>query len=186
MRACERGRLRDDCAATSVWTLTDDQQVRREWLFLRRESDGSLSYSLSQAPEDTPLPLLAQWRAERYFIERTLQDAKREGGWDELVAQKYRAGMPHTALDASALWFMAQTKLDWAQAYPRDSQLLQALPSDRLPALSMANVRALWRAVMPLKKFSVAQATDLVVRHLVDRATSTRSRMKAQREIFKE
>ena len=186
VRACERGRLRYDCAATLVWNLTGDKQVRREWLFLRRERDGSLSYSLSNAPEDTPLKVLAQWRAERYFIERTFQDAKSEGGWDELVAQKYRAWMHHPALDALTLWFMALTKLDWAQAHPRDAKLQEELQLERLPALSMANVRELLRAVMPLKEFTVTQAIDLVVRHLVDRSASTRSRLKTQREILKE
>ena len=47
-------------------------------------------------------------------------DAKSEAGWDELVARKYRAWIHHTALDALALWFVAQTKLDWRAAYPRD------------------------------------------------------------------
>ncbi len=186
VRACERGRLRYDCAATLVWTLTKTKHVRREWLFMRRERDGSLSYSLSNAPEDTPLQVLAQWRAERYFVERTFQDAKSEGGWDELVAQKYRAWMHHTALDALALWFMAQTKLDWAQAHPRDPKLLEELHLERLPALSMANLRELLQAVMPLEQLTIVQATTLVVRHLLDRSASTRSRLKTTRKILKE
>ena len=186
VRACERGRLRYDCAATLVWTITKAHEVRREWLFIRRESDGQLSYSLSNAPEDTPLQVLAQWRAERYFVERLFQDAKSEGGWDELVAQKYRAWMHHTALEALTLWFMAQTKVDWAQAYPRDPKLREELQLERLPALSMANVRELLRAVIPLEQLTVTQAIDLVVRHLVDRSASTRSRLKTQREILKE
>lgn len=186
VRACERGRLRYECAATLVWTLTKTKHVRREWLFMRRESDGSLSYSLSNAPGDTPLHVLAQWRSERYFIERTFQDAKSEGGWDELVARKYRAWMHHTALDALALWFMAQTKLDWVQAHPRDPKLLEELELERLPALSMANVRELLQAVMPLAQLTISQATAVVVRHLIDRSASTRSRLKTQREILKE
>jgi SRSO17 transposase len=186
LRACERGRLSCECAALPVWTLTKAQEVRREWLFIRREHDGQLSYSLSNALEDTPVQVLAQWRAERYFIERTFQDAKSEGGWDELVAQKYRAWMHHTALDALTLWFMAQTKLDWTQAHPRDPKLREELQLERLPALSTANVRELLREVMPLKEFTVTQAIAVVVRHLVDRSASTRSRLKTQREILKE
>lgn len=186
VRACERGCLRYDCAAISVWTLTKAKQPRREWLFIRRESDGDLSYSFSNAPEATPLAVLAQWRAERYFIERTFQDAKSEGGWDELVARKYRAWMHHTALDALALWFMAQTKLDWAQAHPRDPKLLEELQLERLPALSMANLRELLLAVMPLKQLTIAETTAVVVRHLVERCASTRSRIKTQRQILKE
>lgn len=181
IRQSERGLLTYECAARRIWTVTDAGQVRCEWLFIRREHDGSFSYSLSNAPADTPLERLARWRSQRYFGERTFQDAKSEGGWDELVARKYRAWLHHAALDALALWFIAQTKLDWAQAHPREPQLARELQVKALPALSMANVRELLCAVMPLPKFSVAQAIELVATHLVKRAASTRSRLKAQR-----
>ena len=145
-----------------------------------REPDESMTYALTNEPETTPLSTLAQWRSERYFVERTFQDAKSEGGWDELIARKYRAWMHHTALDALALWFVAQTKLDWAEKYPADSHLRHELQLDKLPALSMANVRLLLQAVMPLPRLSVEQATDLVIKHLVNRSASTRSRLKKQ------
>jgi len=117
----------------------------------------------------------------RYFAERTFQDAKSEGGWDELVALKYRAWVHHTALDALALWFVAETKLDWAKNHPRDPALTQQLAVEVLPALSMANVRELLQATLPLKQLSPAEATRLVVQHLVNRSRSTSSRLKAQR-----
>lgn len=181
LRQSERGLLSYECAARRIWTITETGQVRCEWLFIRRERDGSFSYSLSNAPADTPVERLAQWRSQRYFAERTFQDAKSEGGWDELVARKYRAWLHHAALDALALWFIAETKLDWTQTHPRDPQLTRELQVKQLPALSMANVRELLRAVMPLPEFSVAEATELVVTHLVNRAAATRSRLKAQR-----
>ena len=124
---------------------------------------------------------MALWRSQRYFAERIFQDAKSEAGWDELVALKYRAWIHHTALDALALWFIAETKLDWAQAYPRDPELIEQLEVEVLPALSMANVREMLRAVLPLKQLSPEQATRLVVKHLVNRSRSTSSRLKAQR-----
>jgi hypothetical protein len=135
---------------------------------------------LSNAPGETPLSQLALWRAQRYFAERIFQDSKSEAGWDELVARKYRAWMHHTALDALALWFIAETKLDWAQAYPRDPELIEQLQVEVLPALSMANVRDMLRAVLPLKQLSPEEATRLVVKHLVNRSRSTSSRLKAQ------
>ncbi|HZF98140.1 MAG TPA: hypothetical protein VEY92_07845 [Pseudoxanthomonas sp.] len=51
----------------------------------------------------------------------------------------------------------------------------------RLPALSVANVRELLQAVMPLRQLSSEQARRLVVKHLGDRSRSTRSQLKAQR-----
>jgi SRSO17 transposase len=181
VRHTERGLLTYECAARRVWTTTDAGIVREEWLFSRREDDGSHSFSLSNAPADTPLEQLALWRCQRYFAERIFQDAKSEAGWDELVARKYRAWMHHTALDALALWFIAETKLDWAQQHPRDPELVRQLELEVLPALSMANVREMLQAVMPLKQLSPEQATRLVVKHLVNRSRSTRSRLKTQR-----
>jgi len=96
------------------------------------------------------------------------------------VARKYRAWMHHTALDALALWFIAQTKLEWANIYPRDPNLLHQLEVKVLPALSVANVRQMLQAVLPLKQLSPQQATALVIKHLVNRSLSTRSRLKEQ------
>lgn len=180
IRHTERGLLMYQCTARRVWTITPAGQVREEWLFLRRESDGTFSFSLSNAPKDTPLAQLARWRCERYFAERTFQDAKSEAGWDELVARKYRAWIHHTALDALALWFVAEIRLDWAQTHPRDSELAHQLEVQVLPALSMANVRELLQAALPLKHLSPKQATRLVVKHLVHRSRATSCRLKAQ------
>lgn len=180
VRLTERGLLTCTCAATSVWTVTDDGEVQKEWLFARREPDESLSFSMSNAKDTTTLKQLAFWRSQRYFVERTFQDAKTEAGWDELVARKYRAFMHHTALDALALWFVTQTKLDWSQNYPRSASLALQLEVEKLPALSMSNVRELLKAVMPLEQLSPGQAIELVVRHLVNRSHSTRCRQKAE------
>ncbi len=192
VRHTERGLLVYDCVARRVWTTTQKGTVRQEWLLIRRESDGSFSFSLSNAPMETTLAQLAFWRCQRYFADavtalrcpsaRTFQDAKTETGWDELVARKYRAWMHHTALSALALWFAATTKLDWAAQYPRDCQLIHQLEVAVLPALSMANIREMLKAVLPLKQLSPEQAVQLVVKHLVSRSRSTSCRLNTQRK----
>jgi SRSO17 transposase len=184
VRYTERGLLTYGCFARRVWTITEKGKVRQEWLFIRREHDGKFSFSLSNAPEDTTLSKLALWRCQRYFAERIFQDDKSEGGWDELVARKYAAWMHHTALDALVLWFIAETKLDWNQAHPRDPELIHQLEVEVLPALSMANVRELLKAVLPLKKLTPEQATLLVIKHLVNRSHSIHSRLKAQQRNY--
>jgi len=180
VRSTERGELIYECAARMVWTLTDEGQVRQEWLFLHREEDSAISYFLSNAPEDTKLETLALWRSSRYFVERIFQDSKSEIGWDELVARKYRAWMHHTALTALALWFIAETKLNWAKEHGRDPELARELEVEVLPNLSVANVRELLQAVLPLRQLSPEEATRLVVKHLFHRTCSTHSRLKAQ------
>ena len=120
------------------------------------------------------------WSCQRSFTERTCEDAKTEIGWDEFQAQKYRAWEHHVALTGLAVWFVAQTKLAWAQAYARDPALARQLEVEVLPALSTANVRELLKAVLPLRQLTPAEAMDLVITHLIHRARSTSSRLKSQ------
>lgn len=179
VRHTERGELDDPFAMRRVWTIRDGE-LAEEWLVIRHEYSQRYTYALSNAPADTCLERLAWLKCVRHFVERSNQDAKSEGGWDELQAQKYRAWEHQLALNIMATWFMAQTKLDWANTYPRAPQLSQQLQVEGLPALSVANVRGLLQAVMPLPQLSPEQATRLVVKHLVNRSRSTRSRLQSQ------
>ena len=181
VRYTERGVLVADFAVRQVWTLTEALQVRTEWLIIRRDQNGKLTFSLSNAPAETPAQQLIEASCQRYFVERIFQDAKFELGWDEFQAQKYRAWEHHFALTAAALWFVAQTKLNWRQTYARDPELAHQLEVTALPALSTANVRELLQAVLPLPQLTPEQARQLVATHLVNRSRSTRSRLKSRR-----
>jgi SRSO17 transposase len=180
VRLTERGWLTADFVVRRVWTVATGQRPRAEWLVIRRNSEGDCSYTLLNAPTDTPEAYLIAWSCRRYFTERTFEDAKTEIGWDEFQAQKYRAWEHHLALTAAALWFVAQTKLVWAQRSPRDPALAHQLEVEVLPALSTANVRELLKAVLPLPQLTPAEAIDLVITHLIHRARSTSSRLKSQ------
>jgi SRSO17 transposase len=175
VRSVERGELADEFAAWLVWTIRD-QAVAQEWLLVRRTSQGKCSYTLSNASPATTLERLAQLRCQRYWIERANQDAKSEIGWDELQAQKYRAWEHHLALVVLAAWFVAETKLDWAGQHPRDPTLVIDFATDRLPGLSVANVRTMLRAAMPLPDLTTDRAVALIIEHLVNRTRSRRSR----------
>ncbi len=180
VRLTERGWLTADFAVRRIWTVAAGQRPRAEWLVIRRNSDGDCSYTLLNAPTDTPQACLIAWSCRRYFTERTFEDAKTAIGWDEFQAQKYRAWEHHLALTAAALWFVTQTKLVWAQMYARDPALAHQLEVEVLPALSTANVRELLKAVLPLPQLTVEEAMDLVITHLIHRARSTSSRLKSQ------
>jgi hypothetical protein len=132
------------------------------------------------ADEDTPHARLSAWRCRRYVIERPCEEAQTASGGDACQAQKSRAGEPHLARTAAALWCVAQTKVAWTQAYPREPARARPWAVAVWPALSTANVRALWQAVLPLPQLTLEQATDLVLMPLVHRARSTSSRLKSQ------
>lgn len=177
LRTCERGLLQADFARRRIWTVDADGTLRQEWLLIRR-STKQITYALSNASPDTDLLTMAQRKSQRFFIERTNQDAKSELGWDEFQAIKYRAWEHHLALTILASWFVTETKLDWAQQFARDPQLLEQYELEVLPALSVANVRTLLRAALPLPHLSPAQAAALVVKHLDNRTRSRKSRLK--------
>jgi SRSO17 transposase len=179
VRPTERGVLEEPFAVRQVWTVREGT-LAEELLVMRREEGGRETYALGNYPIQTPKEQLAMLKCQRYFVERMIQDAKSEAGWDELEAQKYRAWEHHLALTLLATWFVAQTKWEWAQQYARDPALLEQFEVEVLPALSMANVRTLLRAVMPLPQLSPDQATALVVEHLVQRTRARKSRLKSR------
>lgn len=179
VRGTERGYLNDEFSARRVWTTQGGDEPACEWLVMRRDAEGKIHYALSNERADAPLERLAWGKCQRAFIECANRDAKSEIGWDELRAQKFPAWEHELALVCLATWFMAQTKLDWRERSPRDPELGSEFGVDELPELSLANVRELLRAAMPLPQLSVEAATDLVVEHLVNRARSRKSRLKS-------
>lgn len=180
LRPYERGMLVARFGRCRVWTVHKGKR-RQEWLLIRQD-DNRLTYILSNAAVDTPLPTMAWRKSHRYFIERTNQDSKSELGWDEFQARKYRAWEHQLALTILAGWFVAETRLDWMTRFERDPALLEQYEVDVLPLLSVGNVRELLRAAMPLPQLSAEQAAALVVEHLVNRTRSRKSRLRQQRE----
>lgn len=182
LRPIERGELDDPFTARRVWTLREGEtEPVEEWLVIRRESKNRHNYSLSNAPADASLERLAWLKCQRYFVERANQDAKSEAGWDELQARKYRGWEHHLALVILATWFVAQIKWEWSHNYTRDPSLAPQFAVDVLPALSMANIRTLLRAAMPLPQPTPEEAIVLVAEKLVNRTRSRSSRLKRQR-----
>ena len=178
LRPDERGFLEADFARCPVWMVRDDGQVLADTLLLRRDERGHVTYSLTNASPQTPLLTLAQRKSQRYFIERANQDAKSEFAWDEFQAIKYRAWEHHLAFTILASWFIAETRLDWEIEHPRDPALLDEYATDILPSLSVANVRTMLRATLPLPQLSSEQAALLVVKHLDNRTRSRNSNLK--------
>lgn len=177
LRPDERGMLTADFAARRVWTVRADLTLVQEWLLIRRDGTKH-SYTFSNAPEQTSWLTMAQRKSQRYFIERSNQDAKSEFGWDEFQATKLLAWEHQLALTILAHWFITETRLDWASRYERDPALLTHYEVEVLPALSVANVRAMLRAALPLPQMTPQQAADLVVKHLDNRVRSRKSRLK--------
>ena len=178
----ERGLRSAEFVGLRVWTPDQEDQLEELWLVIRRDPDGQLTFTLLNDSAQTDLETLVRASCQRHFVERVIEDGKFELGWDDFCARKYLAWEHHAALTAAALWFIAGVKLDWRDRYQRDPRLKKVFEIEVLPNLSTANVRDLLQASLPLPRLSPAQARKLVTIHLVNRARSTGSRLKKQRE----
>lgn len=69
-------------------------------------------YSLSNAPEEIPVERLAYMQGQRYFVERSFQDAKGSAGMDQYQIRGWQAWHHHMALVMMSMLFMLETRLD--------------------------------------------------------------------------
>ncbi|MEZ4732395.1 MAG: transposase [Caldilineaceae bacterium] len=176
IRPTERGWLVADFARLPVWTVQDDLTITHQWLLMRRQGH-KVSYTFSNASLDIPLQTMALRKSQRYFIERDHQEAKSDFGWDEIQTTTFLAWEHQLVFTILAQWFITQTRLDWEVQSARDPQLLTHYQVTLLPALSVANVRSLLRAALPLPALSPLAAASLVVEHLDNRTRSRKSRL---------
>jgi SRSO17 transposase len=190
VRDCERGDLIYEHAFVPVWSVNSQAPVEQrmacqELLLIRKEPDGTHSYALSNATlESASKQSLAEQRAEHYFVERTIQDSKSELGWDELQALKYRAYMHSLAICAIALIYMADVKHQQRQHFTPQDQLMAEVGVNRLPDLSLANVKELIRSVMPLPSLTKEQATEKVITTLFLRTKDTASKIRKAKKAI--
>jgi SRSO17 transposase len=137
LRDSTRGPLRIDVAHRRVWVWDGEEATARCWhLIVRREVGASkkVKYSLSNAPADTPLERLAQMQGERYWVERTFEDAKGECGLADYQVLAWRAWHHHVTMVMLAMLFIAEQRVahqpGLALLTPRDivEMLKETLP----------------------------------------------------------
>ena len=90
-----------------------EEAAPRCWhLIVRREvgSPKTIKYTLSNAPADTPLLRLAQMQGQRYWVERTFEDAKGECGLADYQALGWRAWHHHVTMVMLAMLFIAEQR----------------------------------------------------------------------------
>jgi hypothetical protein len=105
--------LRVDLAHRRVWLWDGEEAGPRCWhLIVRREagSPKTLKYTLSNAPADTPLLRLGQMQGQRYWVERTFEDAKGQCGLADYQALGWRAWHHHVTMVMLAMLFIAEQR----------------------------------------------------------------------------
>jgi SRSO17 transposase len=137
LRDSTRGELRVDLAHRRVWVWDGEEETPRCWhRIVRREvkSEKTIKYTLSNAPADTSVLSLGQMRGQRYWVERTFEDAKGECGLADYQSLGWRAWHHHVTMVMLAMLFIAEQRVahqpGLALLTPRDivEMLQETLP----------------------------------------------------------
>lgn len=151
-RVGTKGAYRRQVLVKTVWTWNGEEATpRQELLLISRAVDGSdLKYSLSNFTLDgQPLSWceLLRRQMQRYWVERSLEDAKSEVGMDEYQVRIWRAWHHHIALTILALLFLLQQRVRHQK---------------EIPLLSCSDVRWILTHTLPKKATTVHDILELI------------------------
>ena len=139
LRDGANGKLQVDILQRLVWLWDGKEEKAHRWhLIIRREIDSpkTIKYTLSNAKEEMPTIRLAKMQAQRFWVERSLQDGKSESGMADYQARKWMAWHHHMALVLMAMLFMLEERM-------RQSKVR--------PLLSCSDVEFILKSLLPKK-----------------------------------
>jgi SRSO17 transposase len=114
VRDTTKGVLTLNMHVKRVWVWDSQELQARCWTLVisRNTADNKVKYSLSNAEaERTPLQQFASRQAQRYWVERSFQDAKSELGMSDYQVRKWTGWYHHMALVILALSFIVRERL---------------------------------------------------------------------------
>lgn len=163
VRETAKGPLRVRFWACRVWQH-DGLRARERWLCVREEADGSRKYSLGNPPADTTWERLAFMQAQRFWIERALQDAKSELGLADYELRGWTGWHHHVALVCLAQLF---------------TLIERRLAKNTRPLLSVRDITELLEIYLPRRPRTEEEVLRRIVRRHRARAKDIRRREKA-------
>lgn len=173
VRDTQRGELWVRFSVLRVWRIGDEIPCTKPvWLLIRQELDGSdTKFSFSNAKDSTPIETLAEWQSRRYFVERSLQDAKGLAGLDEYQVTGWRGWHHHTAMVLLAMLFLLRLKRKLAP---------------KAPMLTLKDSVEILKIVMPKKKLSFEEAAELIYKKHLNRFRSRHCRLQKKQIWLKD
>jgi len=164
IRNTSTGALEVDAYRRSVWVRDREAESVRHWtLYIRRDvlSPHEIKYCLTNVPESTPTAVLAEMEAQRFWIERSFEDAKSQAGMAEYQIRGWKAWYHHMALVMMTMLFMTKQRM---------------LYKDEHPLLSCYDVKVLLAYFLPSRKNSASEILrQMELRHAKRRAASENS-----------
>ena len=119
VRETTRGALRVRLWVKALWQWDKSSAAARpRLLVVRQEEDGSFKYSLSNCAKETTWERLGYMQAQRFWIERSFQDAKSELGMAQYEVRGWRGWHHHMTLVCLAMLFILKERLLLADEVP--------------------------------------------------------------------
>ena len=137
LRDSTRGKLTVEALNQRVWPWDGEEAAAHCWhLTVRREiiAPNEIKFTLSNAAAETPLERLAFMPGQRFWVERSFQDAKSTCGMADYQVRRWSGWHHHIAIVMIAMLFMAEERIA-----RRDTE----------PLLSCADIVALLKHFLP-------------------------------------
>ena len=133
VRKTTRGQLKLRAWSQRVYVWEDQREQALELTLLVSENlDGTdRKYTMTNAPETEPLEEQVYAQRQRYWVERSFEDAKGQCGMADYQVQKWAGWHHHMALVMLAMLFMLEERIEQKEGYP----LLSCADIERLLAL---------------------------------------------------
>jgi SRSO17 transposase len=148
LRQGTKGEVTYSCLRMPVWIW--EKATRKTLLcqlIARRKPNGEIKYSLSNAKRQASLATLARIQAQRYWIERSFQDAKTACGMKDYQVQGWVGWHHHMALVMMAMLFMLEQRM---------------LLKEESPTLTCKDIEYLLAKALPRKDVTFEDALELV------------------------
>jgi SRSO17 transposase len=171
VRESTKGKLKYRIWVKEVWQWEiGESKARRRLLVVREEADGSFKYSLTNAAAHTSWERLGFMQAQRFWIERSFQDAKSELGMADYEVRSWRGWHHHMALVCMALLFTAQERL---------------LAFEDTPLLSVRDIVELLAYYLPRRNSTAEEIERRIRRRHTLRAKAIESGRKRRKFVTK-
>jgi SRSO17 transposase len=112
VRESTKGSLSQKAYRQAIWLWDgEERKARQWWLTIVKCSDGEIKAFVCNAGPTVTLQKLVEAHAQRYWIERTFQDAKTSVGMADYQARKWNSWHHHMTLVSLAMLFVLRERL---------------------------------------------------------------------------
>ncbi|MDO9528958.1 MAG: transposase [Syntrophales bacterium] len=108
-----KGPIIAEIARLRVIEQRDSLPGRECWLFLRKNADGEIKYSLCNAPQDMFMEEMVQMSAKRWSIEQLFQEGKSYLGMADYEVRSYTGWHRHMTLVFLIMHFLLSVRLEF-------------------------------------------------------------------------